>query len=234
MARINATLEKKDKIADDTYELTFALGGAQLAFQPAQYVWIILTNLKYEDARGERRAFSITSSSTDAKHISILFRQGVSGYKRTLLEYDIGEHVIIDGAYGSSFALDTNKNKSIIMISGGVGIAPFLGIIRSQPLLTGSTEFTLINFNSSKETQFLNEELAKLCKDRSIKFSNIIGEATIKDHLDLKKLKNSVFYVCGPQAMVDSIYNQLLVYHVKIDQIIFEEVYPSLKGALDL
>lgn len=125
-----AQVKEIKTIAKDTSEVIFEFTDTTFHFLPGQYVWIVLPRLTFPDEQGEQRAFSITSSILRKNEITIQFRNSESGYKKTLLSYKKGVTVKIRGPFGCSYVLGDNQKK-IVMIAGGIGIAPFLSILRS-------------------------------------------------------------------------------------------------------
>ena len=232
--RFLAKVTSKTLIAKDTYEMVFSFEKSSFIFIPGQYVWIILPQLNYPDDRGSRRAFSITSSISDKANISVIFRKGISGYKKTLLEYGKNQTVEIEGPFGSAFSVTGNPGEGLIMISGGVGIAPFLGILRSLPQLKHVPQISLLDFNSSKDKQILPDQLREIGQKNKILIADYIGQANIKDLIDISEIQRSTFFICGPQEMIDSVYSQLRLLNVTDDRIVFEETYPCASIAFNL
>ena len=102
-----ASLQSKKQVGADAFELTFKLSqGGKINFLPGQYIWLILPKLDFSDLRGNRRAFSIASSSARQESVSILFRASDSGYKRTLLSLPMGAKLHIKGPHGQSFIVN--------------------------------------------------------------------------------------------------------------------------------
>lgn len=229
----NATLERKDKLNENTYQIWFKLPQG-FSFKAGQYIWLVLPNLLFPDPKGERRAFSITSSCNNNNYISILFRNSGSGYKRTLINMSVGDLVQIIGAFGSTFMSENLLERKIVMIAGGVGVAPFLGIIRSLPQNQNMPKLTLINFNTSPEAQFLNSELSDLCQRNNVYFLNKIGRANLDGVINIQDFNDALYFICGPQNMVNAIYFQLLKDGIADDQMIFEEIYPNEQAAVIL
>lgn len=232
--RFLARVVNKTLIAEDTYEMVFSFEKNSFEFIPGQYVWIILPDLNYPDEKGFRRAFSITSSNSDIGSISIIFRKGISGYKKTLLEYSQGTVLEIDGPFGSAFEITPELGNNLTMISGGVGIAPFLGILRSFSKLKYKPKTSLINFNFSKDKQIFSNELKQIAQKNNITVLDYIGPANLKEFINDSIIQNCTYFICGPQEMVDSVYQQLRLLNVEDKNMVFEEIYPCSTEVLNL
>ena len=133
-----------------TDNVKLAPSSDNFTFKAGQYVWVIIPELKFPDAKGNRRAFSIASYQQDRDKISIIFRDTGSGYKKSLLTLAKSARVEVDGPFGSSFVFEGNHSKNSVIIAGGTGIAPFLASLRSHAIRIG-TKLTVIFLNSSKD-----------------------------------------------------------------------------------
>lgn len=230
MHSIVAKVENRNKIAENTFEMVFSIEEDSFSFDAGQYVWLVLPKLDFPDPKGERRAFSITSSPLDKTRIVVQYRDSDSGYKKTLKNLTQGSTVQILGPFGSSYVPRPEQQK-IVLIAGGVGIAPFLSILRSQDQ-SASGRFKLIYVNSSPDAGVYFEELKKITTDRNVPFINHIG--SFKENLFPSDIDwmNDYFYVCGPIGMVDAVYKILASHNVPFEKMHFEQHYPAPIGNL--
>jgi ferredoxin-NADP reductase len=152
MGPATATLEKKEFIRDNVLLLSFRLSqNASFAFNPGQYIWLILPSLVAADPAGNRRAFSLTSSIQDLPVIQVLIKLSDSGYKQTCKQLEVGTEVSVEGPFGSAFSIDSQKSdRRHVMIAGGCGISPFLSVMRSELTLPNSL-YHLITISKSAE-----------------------------------------------------------------------------------
>lgn len=219
-------MTKRTLVAKNTYELSFSHSEDRFAFYPGQYLWVVLPKLNYSDKRGDRRAFSITSSAADQKTISILYRDSDSGYKKTLKELTQKQKVKLIGPFGSSY-IPRNNQKNIVMIAGGTGIAPFLSIIRSLGEFPLAARIVLVCVNSSKGMALYYKELEDLARSYKFDFINQIGE--FEEDMLPKSLSytDDDFLVCGPEGMVDEVYKCLTKKGVPFGNMHFEQHYPN-------
>jgi len=79
-------------------------------------------------AEGNSRAFSIASAAFDS-NLMIATRMRDTAFKRVLRKASPGLQVKIDGP-GGSFVLHRKSEKPAVFLAGGIGITPFLSIIR--------------------------------------------------------------------------------------------------------
>lgn len=95
-------------------------------FLPGQYATLSFPS--YSPLRGER-SFSIASSPIDKSFLRFGIR--MSGkYTQALGNLRQGEAVNVGGPFGK-FIFDPSRDQSAVFIAGGIGITPFLSMIRT-------------------------------------------------------------------------------------------------------
>lgn len=238
-----ARIFSKKEVAKDTWEIIFSVeGGEGKKFQPiaGQYIWVEIPTLKYADQRGNRRAFSNILSSEEKSQAGILFRSSTSGYKRTLQDLPIGSVVNIFGPKGFSFSL-TNENvleeKNLVLIGGGVGIAPFLSIIRDLEKKKSNKRVVLFSCNDSSEKAPYQKELKDISNGNSnLETVFVFGKLS---RLEIEKVVESIdlgsvfWFVSGKQGFVDSTFDILVSLGIDAEKIHFEQFYPKKNRDFD-
>lgn len=217
-------LERKE-LSTGVYQITFVLKD-NFEYKPGQYVWIDIPNLKYEDKSGSRRAFSIIKTS-NPEHISILFRMSESGYKKTLIELEAKQEVSVIGPFGNSFCLP-DSDQDIVLIAGGVGIAPFITLTRFAKEQNLKNKITVFYQDRFKESAQFAEEILNL--NTSYKnHKGYITDTFSEKYLEkIKYNKKTIFYVSGSQSFIDFVNEILLKNNVLEQQLRFENFYPTL------
>ncbi len=209
------------KINDGVFELTLVHDNELFYFNAGQYLWI--------ETKYGRRAFSIASSSKNPMELKILFKSGVeSAYMNHLSLLKVGDAVTIIGPRGVLRAPD-DESKSVY-VAGGVGVTPFLSIMRSLRDNKKSRNITLISVASSEEQLIYKEELLQIEKEyKNFKYINIIRK--LKES-DLQKIKNNKldadWYVIGSQGFVNAASMILSNLKISPEKMIFEENFPSV------
>ncbi len=230
----NVSLQKKILIAKDTYEVYLNLSSDGFHFKPGQYIWLVIPELNSEDPKGNRRAFSIASSQSQTKEISIIFRIGESHYKKFLLALHENSPLQIIGPFGSEFVMENVHDPEIVIIAGGTGIVPFLSVLRADSKTPESQRHTIIFINSVPEEAFFIEELNEIAKRKNYGFISITnGRFSWDDVPKNIDKKPQLFFICGPQGMVDNVTQTLLINGVKKDKMKFEGNYPTNPGNLN-
>lgn len=208
------------KINDNIFELTLVHDNDLFYFNAGQYVWI--------ETKYGRRAFSISSSSSSPMEIKILFKSGVgSAYMNHLSLLKAGDTVNIIGPRGVLRIPDPETET--IYIAGGVGITPFLSIIRSLRDSKESRDITLLTVNSTQADEIYIEELIDISKEKKdFKIISIVGKLT-ETQLSkvLSKRTNTECFVIGSQGFVDAASTLLNNLKFPASKIHFEENFPS-------
>ncbi len=197
--------------AQNVVQITLDALGKGMPYKPGQFVFIRFRHAGGDISR-EWHPFSISSSPRESGlQLSI---KALGDYTSRLSAIQVGTIADIEGAYGR-FSYVNHRNRNQIWIAGGIGISPFLSMVKDMPesgmhvdlyysvrneselidwsLLYNSAmrmpdALRVIPFISERETGFL--DVPYIIE----KSGDIVG----KD-----------FYICGPPAMMASIKKQL-------------------------
>lgn len=222
-----AKIVSKKEIALGTHEFIFELE-REMKFKPGQYIWVEVPHLYIPDLRGNRRAFSITNTPNDIRLVSIVFRSTKSGFNESLRVLNIGDEINMMGPFGDAFCLPEDHNTPVVLIAGGVGVAPFLSLIRYSAIVQSSRDIVLIVTNDVPEKIIYPEELQSYNDNtKSIKTISLTKVLESKDIENMVGAENTLFYVCGPQGFVDHAYNLFKARGVFDRQFHFEYFYPT-------
>jgi len=231
-----APLIKREEIAEGTMAFHFAKP-PDFQFRPGQSMDLTLLNPPETDAEGNTRAFSIASAPFESD-LMIATRMRDTAFKRVLRKATPGLQVKIAGPSGS-FVLHRKSEKPAVFLAGGIGITPFLSIIRQAGHEKSPHHIYLFYSNRRPEdVAFLNllsEEtkrnpnfqlIATMTKmDRSHReWTGEIGHVT-KDMLakHLASLQGPIYYLAGPPAMVAALRRMLIEAGADEDDIRTEE-----------
>jgi methionine sulfoxide reductase heme-binding subunit len=195
-------LEQKN-IAEKTCEVFFGLHGKEFNFLAGQYISVGVPKLLYSDPKGASRVFSISSSPNDKNKLSVAFRDSGSGFKRTLMELPLGSLVDIEGPFGY-FTLPKDTSHPLVFIAGGIGITPFLSMIRLATEQKLAHKITLLYANRNAGSAAYLEELTTI---RQI----------------VKNFDEPIWYIVGLPAMVADIRNLLSRLGINDAKIYFED-----------
>jgi PAS domain S-box-containing protein len=224
-----ARLTHKKQIAKHIWEFTVQIESDGFSFVAGQYVWINLKELSVPDEHGSRRAFSI-SSAPDAHTLQFFFRESDSGYKQSLLALKENDVVEVVGPFGSSFTMPEYEESELILISGGVGLSPFLSLIRTH--LADSSfqkKIVLVTLNTSQEDVVYLKELQEYARThKTFHYVNVVGRkfswADIAPHVSYG---GYAWFISGSQPMVDWVHGVLKQNEIPRNKMFFENHYPT-------
>lgn len=203
---------KKEKVAKDTWQFYFE-PMSKFKFIPGQYLEWTHPH-KNPDSRGVRRYFSI-SSAPEEENIAITMRiaQEGSSFKTDLLKTQGGAEIMASSPQGE-FVLPKDKGIPLAFIAGGIGVTPFRSMVKSM-LENDEKRDIIFLYSNSKEEDVAFENLFTKATKVGVK---TIYNITEKDgYIDKKRIeefmpdyKKRVFYISGPEPMVEAFKKMLL------------------------
>ncbi|MDN5280032.1 MAG: Na+-transporting NADH:ubiquinone oxidoreductase subunit [Clostridiales bacterium] len=188
-----------------------------LHFRPGQYVQV------YRQLPHERivRAYSISSPASQKKGFSldVQFVAGgiMSGYLNRL---PIGEELEISGPYGD-MAFETDQSDSpVVLVAGGVGLAPIRSILYSIIEMPTPPKVYLFWGARYRVNLYAENELRELAETNSdwLLFIPALSGALIEEgwtgatgfiheavEASLPEMKDGRAFICGPGPMMDAV-----------------------------
>ena len=193
-------------------------------FTPGHYVWLVLPERSSQKGAVDRRAYSI-ASGTGADHLELLIRVTGSDYLADVQKLSAGDSVEIIGAMGSAF---TPPPPGAALVAGGVGIAPFLSILRSD--LPG--RFSLYAFEHDGRQLGYQKELDEIAAVTGHAVHFFHGEpdrtnlAEVTDPSDQRPV-----FISGPQGFVNAATAALTAEGIAPSRLRYESFYPADEGS---
>jgi ferredoxin-NADP reductase len=129
-------------------------------FRAGQYVDLTLPEPQFDDLLGATRSFSIASAPSE-RDLLLLMRMRDSAFKRSLAAMPPGAPVLLDGP-ADDLALQIGDGRPVVLLAGGVGIAPFLSALREAALSATHIATTLFYSNRRPEDAAYLTELCTL------------------------------------------------------------------------
>src|SRR5579884_1207180 len=155
----NSRLLQSRLVAEGTFECSFERPFG-FEFRAGQALDLTLLHPALSDREGDTRTFSIASPPA-AKELTIATRLGESAFKRTLAAAQPGLEVRVEGPAGS-FTLPRNRDREAVLLACGIGITPFLSMLRQEELDCSPRKLTLFYSNPRPEEAAYLEELDAL------------------------------------------------------------------------
>jgi ferredoxin-NADP reductase len=211
-----AIIKDKKEIAKGTLQVDFQIPEGEINFEPGQFINVELIDPPYTDAEGNKRYFSVIGAPGDVKNISIATRISQSAFKRFLLEAPIGTKVNLGQPKGE-FLLSDSRTRKVVFIAGGIGITPFISILRYVRAGKSDYEIVLLYSNKDQESTAFLEELENYSKENpNFKLiltmtgdlnwqgeKRVIEVQFVKDYI--VNLNEATYFVAGSPAMVQNI-----------------------------
>jgi predicted ferric reductase len=180
----------------------------QLAVRAGQYFqWRFLTR----DGWWRAHPFSI-SSAPNGRWLRITVKE-LGDWSRQLQHIQPGTRVAVEGPYGVMTGARRTRRR-VLMIAGGIGIAPLRGLLEALPAAPG--EMVLLYRASSPADVVFRDELDALARQRGIAVHDLIGRrgapAMPHEPPEPRRLVTLVpditdrdVYVCAPVPMMRAV-----------------------------
>lgn len=189
------------------------------------------------------RSFSLLSTPEE-NYIQIAVREQNSDYSVALFALNPDDKIGFYGPFGTLFLDEEPASTSLVLIAGGIGVAPFYSIIKQityrrnfkQPLYLfyGNqvrTDAALIN-----ELQYLENAIPsfKFIPTLTVADENWNGETGLITaemiQIYVRDYLSSTYYICGPNAMLEYLYHEFTSLQIKHDQIKTDNVLLPLSA----
>lgn len=196
-------LSEIKQVAQNTFEVLFDTAGLNFYFVAGQYVRITIPDLPADTVRGNTRDFTISSSPNKKDKVSITFRASDSEFKKVLLAAKKGFEVEVQGPLGV-FVLPEDHLIPIVFIAGGVGITPFISMIRFVIENNQNRNIQLVYANSNPEKAVYLKELRDIATKHDnfklFEYYRRISPELLKDKVSYNQ--SNLWYLCGLPEMV--------------------------------
>lgn len=213
-----AILEEKIHETRDTYSLKLALADDEkLSFKPGQF------NMLGIPGFGEA-PISFSSLMTGSKSFVHTIRLA-GNVTREISQLNTGDRLQIRGPYGNGWPLERAAGKHVIIVAGGIGLAPLRPVI--YYLLQNRRNFggLFLFYGARTEDDILyKDELKRWAASKDISVLLSVDErsqkrlpdvhlgvvTTLFDKIDIP-LWESVTFTCGPEIMMRFVARQLIL-----------------------
>ncbi len=230
--RLVLKLQQKLQLAPDLVDFIF-VPPRKLSYAPGQYMEWTLGHPD-PDSRGNRRYFTLASSPTeDTLRLGVKFYPESSSFKESMLGLDHDSEIVASQLAGD-FTLPRNPKQKCVFIAGGIGITPFRSMIKY--LIDRGQPRPIVLFYANRLASDI------VYRDVFDEAQRKLGIKTIYTLTDTKRVpagwtgeagrinarlisryvsgyRNCLFYLSGPNAMVEAYEETLLGMGVSRGQI---------------
>jgi ferredoxin-NADP reductase len=217
--RVALTLKAVEEVAQDTYDFVFSSPRA-LAFEAGQYLeWTL--GVPRGDNRGNRRYFTVASAPTEPDiRLGVKFNPRASAFKQQLAAMSPGDTIVASQVAGH-FTLPSNPKTKLAFLAGGIGITPFRSMLqylidRDEPrditMLYGVESQDGIAYrdilDAAEHTLGIPTYYAVAMGAAPGQYAGFIDAQMVRE--TIPDYRDRVFYISGPQAMVQALRSMLI------------------------
>lgn len=214
MSTYDTKLAARDVVAMDTIKFEFERPDS-FDFKPGQAIDLVLPEA---GAPQLRHTFSIVNAPFE-DNVTIATRMRDSPFKRALKLLAVGAPVRIEGPSGS-LVLHQDTRRPAVLIAGGIGVTPFISMIRQAAHDQAAQYLLLVYCNRRPEDapflseltplERLNSNFRLMATMTKPAQSNIhwngrrgpIDEALLRQVAGT--MNEPIYYLAGPPGMVDA------------------------------
>ncbi len=183
----------------------------EFSFEPGQFVEVSVFGV------GEA-AISVSSPPAQRDSFEISVKK-VGGVSKALHELSEGSFVGVRGPYGTAYPLGAWVGKNIVLVAGGIGIAPLRSVLKQLFAERENYGKIQLFYGAKSPDDFVYKkefsEWRKQCEflqtiDKTcVGWTGCVGVVT--QYLDEKRVSadNAVAVVCGPPVMIHFAVEQL-------------------------
>lgn len=214
------TLIRKKQEAPGVESFVFSPAEA-LTWQAGQFIQCLLEH-EPMDSRGEERWFTIASAPFEQELMittRIASEKG-SSFKAALSNLQVGESIEMVDLDGDFVVED--PAQSYVFIAGGIGITPFHSILKQADHAGVKLNATLLYGNRDEGIAFQEELQSFASNNPQLLIQHVIAPQMIDESLVrqvVPDLQRPMFYVSGPEPMVESLGEMLKAMGVPADHL---------------
>ena len=188
-----------------------------MRFLPGQYGYLRLGSPYSLD----EHPFSFSSSSEQGDRLEFAIRE-LGDFTNRIGQVPPGTTAYVDGPHGS-FSTDLTPAPGYVFIAGGIGIAPFMSLLRTLADRRDPRPVLLVYGEKRWDDVAFREELRELEGRMNLDVvfvleeahegwegeTGFVTEAVLRRHLPRESFERHVF-ICGPNPMIDAIERALV------------------------
>lgn len=208
-------------VADQTWQVGIepAHGADAIDFKPGQYAFL---SLHRQPFMGSGHPFSFSSAPSQRPRIEFTIKEN-GDFTNTIGSLEPGTEVHLDGPHGylspARYRGPGVDHDGLVLIAGGVGIAPMISILR-QGAASGRTKPVLLLYAANNDTDLAYRteiEALKSDLDLTVRYvlSNppdgwdgdrgYIDDTYLQTHLTMADAHNRLYFICGSTGMLDAV-----------------------------
>lgn len=188
-------------------------GHSGLTYTAGQFAWL---NVGHSVFSLYENPFSISSAPLEGPEISFVIKE-LGDFTGALDQIKPGTRAYLDGPHGT-LTVEGRDEPGIVLVAGGVGIAPMLSIMRQNHLSKDPRDIRLIYGNRLHEQIVYRDELAGEGAVFALSEppedwngeTGLIDGALLDGVLSPDQYSQWLFVLCGPAIMMDVVEDHLI------------------------
>lgn len=214
-------------------------------YKPGQFLTLILPI----EGKEIRRSYSLSSTPHEAPRLSVTVKRVEGGLMSNYLldTLQVGQEVKVMEPIGNFCLTCAPANqRQVLLFGAGSGITPLMSILKAVLREEPNSRVTLLYGNRNEDSVIFKDKLQELetqyqgrlhveyiysqpthdCDHRGRMNQSMVIK--ILERLQLARVQDGVYYMCGPEGMMEEVRHALDVLHVPADRI-FRESFVSNK-----
>lgn len=226
------TVSSVDNVGERMWHVTVKPDGHKgLKYEAGQFAW---ANFGHSAVSLHENPFSIASAPAAGPDVSFLIKE-LGDSTNKIGELKPGTRAFLDAPHGH-LTIAGRSEPGIVLIAGGVGIAPMIGILR-ELRATGDTRPSVLLYGNRHEGQIAcRDELNMHAREHGTEIVHLLteppegwnGMTGFPDHEKIKSLFSTderrgwLYVLCGPPKMLEAVEDALIAVGVPSGQILSE------------
>jgi predicted ferric reductase len=217
-----------------TVQMALARGAGPYSYLPGQFHFVTLH--RSVDRRREEHPFTISSSPTEVALVSSTIKAS-GDYTATIGATLPGDVATLDGPYGRFSYLLHPGERQLVFVAGGIGITPFMSMLRHMRDTSADTEVVLFYANRTEQDIVFRDELGDIARGGRPRLNVIhilsnpdVGWAGERGRVSVERIRAACgdlgsrsYYICGPRLLTRAIVAGLRSAGVARGRIRFED-----------
>lgn len=204
--KLDYTVNTIKDLGNGITEITLLPKKDPLGFKAGQFAFFTFPSI----SKWEQHPFTISSHPHDKEHLRITIK-GLGDYTNGLAnKLNKGDQAMVEGPYGK-FTTSHSKEREQIWVAGGIGITPFLSLVKDYYTKNITLFWCVANENEAPYKKRLEELAAS-----NPMFDFILWPSDKRGHIDLDDMsirnpEEKSYFICGPEPLKKSLFKQLQV-----------------------
>jgi predicted ferric reductase len=215
---------------EDTTTLALEPDGHDgMRFLPGQFAWLMLADSPFAV---EQHPFSLSSSALRPERAELTIK-ALGDWSGEVAETPVGRRAYLEGPYGA-FSVDRYPAPGYVFIAGGVGITPFVSMLRTLEDRGDRRHHRLLYASGRITSLIFKDELDRMSAGGRLDLEVVYvlgdppegweGESGRVDEELLRRravdeLPEHVYFLCGPDPMMDAAEDALVGAGVPLERI---------------